>query len=277
MAADKNIYDEIGIPSVRNYKLMTQLMEPLKIHFGIDRFWRNHHRADGSYSVIGNYPSTAEIFFGQGLYKGNPYFRNPIFFKSGYMLPELMQNRDFEMTQGKLMDEGDCFHVFIKIKEHEDGFIEYGFATSKRQMGFEMTYINHLESINKFIEYFEAEAEKIIRESNEYRVDIPHLIGAKYDENPQLSGNILVPEKEINFRVLLQKNTEQTKALLNLTQNERNCLKLYLEGNTAKGIGKKLFRSPRTIESHLKNAKEKLLISSRNELVEFLTPFKDCL
>lgn len=273
----KNIYDEIGITSKQNYKAICRLTEPINAYFGIDRFWRNVHRADGSYSLIGNYPPTAELFFGLNLYKGHPYFRNPVFFQSGYMLPELLHREDYEKTQGRLAHEGDCFHVFIIIRKEEQGFVEYGFATSKLHAGFEMVYLNHLAAINKFIDYFDDNALKIIQKSDEYRINIPLLVGHSYEENPRIPGNLMVPEKELAFLAAVDKRADKAQALFTLTKSERNCLKLFAAGYTAREIGEKLYRSPRTIESHLEIAKEKLDLKTRSSLTEFLTPYLDVL
>jgi DNA-binding CsgD family transcriptional regulator len=273
----KNIYDDIGHPSKKNFGKICKLTEPLKLFLGVDRFWRNSHRKDGSYSVLGNSPPVAEAFFGQNLYVGHPYFRNPRFFQSGYALPELLNSQEYEKTQGQLRGDGNCHHVLIHIQKHEHGFIEYGFATSKPRLGFEAVYLNHLQAISKFIHAFEQTAAKLIQEADEYRVNISHLIGVKYHEKPQLSGTILAPDQEICFLSAIEGNSERAKELRSLTNCERSCLRHYLSGSTTLEIAGKLYRSPRTIETHLENAKAKLGINSRSKLFEILTPFRDVL
>lgn len=272
----KNIYDEIGRPSKTNYDKLCKLTEPLKLFFGIDRFWRNSHRKDGSYTVLGNCPPVAETFFGQNLYRGHPYFRNPRFFQSGYALPELLHSQEYEETQGQLRGDGDCHHVLIYIQKQEEGFVEYGFATSKPRLGFEAVYLNHLRAIGKFTEAFEKNAAPLIREADEYRVNISHLIGPKY-QKPQLSGTILVPDQELNFLSAIEGNPERIQGLLSLTHCERACLRHYLSGKTTLEIAKHLYRSPRTIEAHLESAKAKLGVNSRSQLFEILIPFQSVL
>jgi DNA-binding CsgD family transcriptional regulator len=273
----KNIYDQIGRPSITNLSKIRKLLEPLKIFFGIDRFWRSEHHNDGSYSLIGNYPPTAEIFFGQALYLGHPYFRNPIFFKNGYVLPELSRCQDFELTQGKITNSGDCYHLLTHFRKNEKGFVEYGFASSRHCPGFETIYLNNLGSIDKFIDYFEMHGSTIINEANEYRINISKLLDHKYNEKPVIASNILLPEQELQFLVAIEKDKDRAKSLLSLTKSERSILSQYLTGCTAKDIAKNLFRSPRTIEKHLENIKCKLCISSRSELFDFLTAYREFL
>ena len=273
----KNIYDEIGQVSKKNYKKICKLVEPLKLFLGVDRFWRNSHLQDGSYTVLGNCPSIAEDFFGRNLYIGHPYFRHPRFFQSGYVLPELLKSKEYEETQGRLRERDQCHHVFIHIQKHEKGFIEYGLATSKPCTGFEMVYLNHLKDISKFIIAFENNATKLIQETNEYRVNISHLIGAKYHEKPQLSAGILESDQRLQFLMTLEGNSEVEIGLRSLTNSEKSCLSYYLSGQTTQEIAKKLYRSPRTIEKHLENIKAKLNVNSRSALFEVLTPYRDIL
>ena len=271
----KNIYDEIGKVSKRNFRQLCQLTEPLKQFFGIDRFWRNSHRKDGSYSVIGNYPPLAEVFFGQNLYVGHPYFRHPRFFRSGFALPELVQSRDYEATQGKLREEGDCFHVMIYLLKHEEGVIEYGFASSQFRPGFEATYLNHLRALEKFITAFEVNGSKTIQMAEECSINIAEVIGQKYHERPMLSESILVPDAELHFLAAVEGDPEKKQGILALTPSEKVCLRHYLTGITTKEIAKKIYRSSRTIETHLESAKAKLGVNSRSKLFEILLPFRD--
>jgi DNA-binding CsgD family transcriptional regulator len=270
----KNIYDEIGIASKRNYREICRLTDPLKQFFGIDRFWRNAHEDDGSYSVLGNYPPLAEMFFGQNLYMGHPYFRHPRFFRSGFALPDLLQSRDFENTQGKLRGSG-CFHVMIYVHKHEKKVIEYGFASSQFCPGFEANYLNHQQAILKFISAFEMNAANCIQKADEYKINIKEIIGKQYHEKPKLGETILVPDADLHFISAIERDPEKKLGLLSLTRSEKICLGHYLSGNTTKEIAKKQFRSPRTIEGHIERAKSKLGIHSRSELFEILIPYRD--
>lgn len=269
----KNLYDELGKASIKHNRAISKLIEKLTLFCGIDRFWRNVHHKDGSYSVLGNVPSIAESFFGQNLFLGHPYFRDPLFFQSGFTLPDFFSRHDYEKTQGQLQKKGDCFHVLIYIKKQDDGFIEYGFAKSQFTPGFETVYLNNLPAILKFIDYFEASASQIAREADETKVDIAHIIGASYYENPKLPGGLIVPEKELAFVAAI----EEKSALLELTKSEKAVLRHYLNGNSTSEIAKKCFRSPRTIETHLESAKSKLGVRSRSALFDLLLPFRDYL
>ncbi len=271
----QNIYNLIGYPSRKYHHKLKKLIEPLTLFCGIDRFWRNAHKIDGSYSLIGNYPPTAESFFEQGLYKGHPYFRHPKFFRSGFVIPGLYKTIEYETTQGKIQEGGDCYHVLLFIEKGEDGFIEYGFATSRLIPGFEMTYLNHLQAFRKFIDYFEMEGKQIINESSGYQTDISRLVGKQYLVPPEEAGDTIVPKSELEFLAAIETDLERGKSILTLTKSEKVSLGYYLTGSTVKQIAEQLHISPRTLEKHLENAKGKLGVKTRSELFDVLNPYQD--
>lgn len=272
----RNLYDWIGHASRKHHYKIKKLIEPLTLFCGVDRFWRNQHAKDGSYSLIGDYPANAEIFFENELFKGHPYFRHPRFFRSGFVIPGLYQNKEFESTQGDFTKKsGDCFHVLLAILADEKGFVEYGFATSRFIPGFESTYLNHLHCFKKFIDYFETAGKKVIHASFDRQVNISEIIGDCYHVRPEIAGGLLVPKNELQFLASIETDADKSKAILTLSKREREVLGGYLTGGTGKEIAKKLHISPRTFEKHIENAKSKLGVATRSALFESLAPYQE--
>ena len=127
----------------------------------------------------------------------------PRFFRSGFALPELVHSIDYEATQGKLRG-GDSFHVMIYLHRHEEGVTEYGFASSQFRPGFETAYLNHLQSLTKFITAFEVNGLKSIQMAQDCGINIAEVIGLRYHERPTLSEAILVPDAELRFIAALE-------------------------------------------------------------------------
>lgn len=271
----KNIFDSVGYSSRKHYYKIKKILEPLTLFLNIDRFWRNTQNVDGAYSMIGNDPPKAELFFEDELYKGHPYFRHPKFFRSGFVIPGLYKSTEYENTQGKFQDSGGCFHILLYIHKHEKGFTEYGFATSKYQSGLEMTYLNHLHSFKKFIDYFETEAKNIVQESSSHLINMAGIIGDYYQIAPEAVGSTIVPKNELEFLAAIEKDPLTGRAILSLTKSEKVALGVYLEGCTARDAAETLHISPRTLEKHLENVKGKLGIAKRSELFDRLAPYKD--
>lgn len=275
----KNIYDHIGRPSIRHQPIIGKLTEPLSSYFGIDRFWRSELAVDGTYSLVGSHPASAEIFFGSNDYQGHPFFRHPKFFQSGYIMPEQSKSTEYEQVQERLREKGSCFHhVLINIRQEAGGFVEYGFASSKLMCGLESTYLNNLNLIDRFIEQFDKSALKVIKEArDDYSINIAGLIGNMYLKKPQINEKAMDRDRALKFLMSIDGSPERSKLLGFLSKSERLYLKHYLLGKTTKEIAKTVYRSPRTIEKHLENAKGKLGINTRAELFHLLQPFKDVL
>lgn len=51
-----------------------------------------------------------------------------------------------------------------------------------------------------------------------------------------------------------------------LSMRERECVYFYINGLTAKETAKKLFISPRTVETHLEHVKQKLHCRNKSEI-----------
>lgn len=248
------------------------LAQPLEL-FGIDRFWRWSQKSDGSFSIIGNSLGVAEVFFDQNLHVNHPHFRHPRFFKTGFTLPEQLNLAEWEETQGKLRG-AHCNHVLILIQKKDESFVGFGFGSSKIRPGLENLYLNKLNRINQFIQYFENDAAKLILEAEGNRTDISSVVGSKFNQKPQLCQMITASDNEIQFLAAIEGKSNLSKALTSLTRTEKICCYYYLSGYTAKEIGKKLYRSPRTVETHLQSAKAKLNVTTRSGLFEVLEPFQ---
>lgn len=270
----ENIYNLVGQTSRKHYHKIKKIVEHLTLFCGIDCFWRNAHHINGSYSLIGNNPTTAEVFFEQGLFKGHPYFRHPKFFRSGFVIPAFCKSLEYEDTQGKFKD---CNQILLYIHKMEHGFIEYGFATSKPISNLEVTYLNHLPTFRKFIDYFEVEGKAIIEDSSKFDIDIAKIIGNQYLISPEITGDTIVPKDELHFLTAIETNSELAKSIPSLTKSEKIYLGHYLTGGTVKQTAQKLHISPRTLEKHLENVKGKLGVATRSELFDCLNPYQDLL
>ena len=64
---------------------------------------------------------------------------------------------------------------------------------------------------------------------------------------------------------------------ITLTARELACAKLLLQGKSARLIAEALFLSPRTVETHLKNLKEKLQCHTKTELISKINELLNCM
>jgi len=81
---------------------------------------------------------------------------------------------------------------------------------------------------------------------------------------PKKIFNKYTLSKAINFPILLLPSLCQSK----LTQKEKECIYELAKGKSAKQIAHALRNSPRTIETHLQNIKQKLGCHTRAQIIE---------
>lgn len=77
---------------VRKYTLqphdkIKKICAPLLAHFGVNHFWYHVVTHDGRYGCIGSNVAWMEYYFGEELYKPNPYLRNPKYQQSSERYP----------------------------------------------------------------------------------------------------------------------------------------------------------------------------------------------
>ncbi len=116
--------------------------------------------------------------------------------------------------------------------------------------------------ITKKRPYYDNNTDKIIGVlSHSTEIHNPSLIYIQ-----QLLQNPFIETSEFS-KLSIEKYFNITLSTYKLTKTEKLCLHYVAQGKTAKEIAEKLYKSVRTIESHLDNARSKLECSNRSELI----------
>lgn len=103
-----------------------------------------------------------------------------------------------------------------------------------------------------------------IKKGSEYTISSPKISIALEKRSLEISltpGNVLHELKLANL-------------FSNITKREFECLEFLSQGNTSKMTAKLLKLSPRTIERHFENIKEKLNIRYKSELINKYVEWK---
>jgi len=267
----------ISYISRKYHHKLNKLSEPINCLLGTDLFLQFSLDSDGNWSTLDNAPDNLEFFWGEKLYEGHPYFRSPDFFQSGYMLPELAGHSGYKKTQGKMGDLGRVCQLLLIIRKTMNGIVGYGFATRRTRPGLENVYMNNMGIIDRFLDYFEESAIKMLQESEERKINLPDLLGGQFYEDPNIGIDNLTKNDAFRLLASIDPKPERARALLSLTPAEKRCLSEYLTGKSAKDIAREIHRSKRTVEVHLDNAKQKCGVNNRTQLFEFLSPVRDYL
>lgn len=121
-------------------------------------------------------------------------------------------------------------------------------------------YFNNLDLLQKFIFYFKKESEQLFKQAEKNRFNTPVIMKVPSLQAYLKKISRINDEKRIDFQAAI------SDKVLPLTKQQLNCLSYFVYGKTAKEIAKILHLSPRTIESHLNDVKNKLQCASKSEL-----------
>ncbi len=119
--------------------------------------------------------------------------------------------------------------------------------------------------LNNFINYFEYHADDLIEKNcQKGMIELPHY----HDKVKLIDPEIKLPIdfSSLDFLINPPANYQNYKQCF--TQREHECLALTAQGYTMKNAAKKLNLSPRTVEQHLRNIKDKYGLNTKNQLVD---------
>lgn len=239
---------------------------PLRDHFGIGYF--TYHRIDheGKYTVLVDRPDWAEYYVSSQIYLNDPYLRHPSVYQSGFDVVEgngSEEYREMVLKAGKKvlnMDMG-----VLLIEKNADGVEFFGFSGNKQTSALESLYSNHPQIFKSFASHFRKEMASQLSQMQEAASSLIDLKGDDF-----LCKDPICPEIDPEQRLAFYKSIglqSEIEKVQKLSLRERQCLKLLMEGRTAKDVAVVLQLSPRTVESYFENIKDKLSCWSRHELI----------
>lgn len=158
------------------------------------------------------------------------------------------------------------YHRLYLVFRRESYYLTTGFGVHCDNKSILNFYLNALPYLKKFLQYFEFHAEEtIMHQFQKNTLYIPNYHEKLIYEDQEISFPVLNPN-DLNFN--LDYRNGIPKALTTMTSREKACLELVAQGYTMKSTAKRLEISHRTVEQHLRNIKDKLGLSTKNQLVE---------
>jgi DNA-binding CsgD family transcriptional regulator len=246
----------------------------LHAHFGIDYF--TYHRIDnhGKYTVLVDRPEWAEHYVGEQIYLNDPYLRHPSVYQSGTSLMDMHGSKEY---LEKLYDAGkkvlnvDLGVMLIQKSENHVDF--FGFCGNKATSALQHLFLNHPQIFSSFAAFFTQSLHSILIQMKQETSSLIDLKGDDFFHKeticPELSSEIL-----LDFYHALGKKDDVEK-INRLSKRERQCLRLLLDGKSAKESASALSLSPRTVEYYFENIKDKLSCWSKQEVFELARRFEE--
>lgn len=236
---------------------VTKISEPIFKDTGYINFRSHVRQYDNGLSFdMGIDEDWADNFYSKYLFDGNNTKKR---IKTGI---NLWKNNKNENVQTIFNDSRENFNIdgrieFIYRDERKKCYNFYSFCTTKKLADKAYTFYDmHRAKLLKFIAYFNREAAHLIEESNkpENLIKIPNYT----------SDDIEDPLRD--YAVELERDNPNTK----ISDREFEIMLIYAAGYTTKNIAKMLYKSEKTIESHIHSVKQKYGFPDRISMKRYL-------
>lgn len=227
--------------------------------------------ANGKFAYLTNRPEFTEYYASEQLYRIDPFFRHPDFYKDGFLWLENCNSSDFKNVVF-LTNRQFHLHSPLLLIEKAKNYVEMFCFSGKSDEAIQALHLNHAHLLKTFREYYRRELHPLLNKMEEEGGSLIDLQGEFFFEGYPASE--IKTETIHAFLIALGKKAEVEKASL-LSPRERDCLRLLMRGNSAKDSAIELNLSPRTIEFYLENVKNKLDCSSRRELLLIASDFQN--
>ena len=229
---------------------------------------------DNSRIHLTNKPEWVEYYYQQRFYMiGSLEGKNELYKSSTYFMWVTAKN---QVIFKDVRDNYNIDHGITFIKKNEDSIELFHFGVDKKHSELINFYLSNLNFLDRFIVYFKDRASKLIAKAEKQPI-MPPAYNKQVDRDDLLLFRGRKFEETLDFKNEFIRSTRPKKVIFHvgkkeiiLSMREVDCLFGVLEGKTAQEIGKKLFISKRTIETHLDNIRHKLNCQDRSELFKII-------
>lgn len=161
----------------------------------------------------------------------------------------------------KLLADLGIHHPIMFSKVTSDYTENFAFGSKYDRTTSIETYFNNMLTLQRFCEYFKGVANHLIAKSNDPNNRI--ILGP--NQHPFSLSDFIEPfNPDANDAIELKVGDQ----IIQLTLKQKQCLEYLAKGLSAKEIAAKMHISPRTVETHLNNVKNKLNLNYKSELLQ---------
>lgn len=168
----------------------------------------------------------------------------------------------------KNIENAACWKIYhrLYIVHRAPGyFAAYGFGVIDEAKSVFNFYLNALGILEKFVKYFEHNAGDLIEKNHQNNsIILPYYHEKFIRDNEKFEDIFGVSNLDFSIETVKKYHFEGVL----ITPREIECLELIAQGFTMKTTAKKLEISPRTVEQHLRNLKDKFGLNTKGQLVE---------
>lgn len=237
---------------------------PLKL-LGIDGFFYMRIYPDNKILDLTTDLEWGKLFFDnlyQNKYKPEDLYQHMCFTENVSLWANNPHNVIWQEGE-KYFNIGNGVSIFRNKQEYTAVYSFYSKNSNYQMNNF---YVNNLDVLDRFINYFEDRAATIINRQSRNVIVLPEYYATAVSDTLDGEKNIEIFMSNISSEGGLNKYDIFQK----LSSRQKECLKWICMGKTAEEIGIILGCSHRTIEAHIKNIKDHLGCSRITEVIYFL-------
>jgi DNA-binding CsgD family transcriptional regulator len=243
---------------------LTRFCQPLVDMLDVSQFYHYVMTRQGHIAAVGLHTELQEYLVSSSEWHDfTPYVYHNMDNLNGVVFTQALPNDDWKRNYDYAAQKFDV-HLSLQVSQKTAFGIEgFGFGLKTANPSQHLAFLNHLPLLRIFI----SEYKKTLNTNllHEHLVDAASLTGPDFFDASKAGT--------MGFKnVLLGKM--MVKSVNPLSPRESEIADLLLQGYSAFQIGEILFRSNRTIESHIERIKDKLDCSRRSDLIQKLGELK---
>ncbi|KTD46119.1 Response regulator containing a CheY-like receiver domain and an HTH DNA-binding domain protein [Legionella quinlivanii] len=243
-------------PIVLQSEKIQALCKPLR-HLNISTFSHIRNYNENDFSLLCNQPDFVQNYAKKEYYKGDPcvQIKSESIDFGQYIVWDMLDCKG--ITAAMLQDSAhyNFRHVFTLVKQSAEYSDYFHFGTDLSNIAIHQTYINNLDLLERFTQYFE---EKV---SEDEDLCSAYSQRFSFEKNSTEVGKL----PESHRASFLQSISGADKVPLSLREIE--CAQLLVCGKTTKEIAFAMNLSPRTIDDKIEALKSKYRVRNKNELI----------
>ena len=263
--------DELFYGTKLFHKKLADLLYPLTQYLGITQGDYIKVDQDGTLINIHTDYKWMERYLEKDFYNNDPSFVHPNNASNGFAFLPAVDNEDYKNTLLKeAIDEFDFHHGFVYIEKTKNSYTMLGFGTDKNNSNMPNRVLNSTNVVKKIIKKIIHQVVLETSTLQENKVDLMKFKKDLFYTQPCLLSS---SEEENNKKIKILQNIGLIDSscnnleLANLSPQEINCLKIYMENYNIKYIAKKLNITLNTATSYIGNIKKKLNCNTKVELL----------
>lgn len=162
-------------------------------------------------------------------------------------------------------------NAIILSKHYEDYYENHFFYAHKNNQQINQFYLNHLDLLYQFIDYFKQKAHSLILEGEANKFYTPEkYLSHRLNHSSENLQNLPIQQIKQFFKENNSTQVQQTSNTHGLSKKEIVCLSHLIQGKSAEESSLMLSCSRRTIEAHIESAKRKLNCHKISQLAYLL-------